>query len=146
MKILATIQQRKKKLKDDFEVEQATQTKKLIETELKARKQLLNVFLKSKAAYEVVKDNFKNVEKYLAGEVMPSVDELMNEEEEEIPDDDQLSRDLLKMIDYYVNDDYQLINKILMGEHLAGFYGVDMEKPIVKEEEFDPKVIEEITN
>ncbi|MCQ2818673.1 MAG: phosphoglycerate kinase [archaeon] len=145
-KILGRIQEIKKKLKYEFEMEQATQAKKLNETELKARKFLLNVFLKSNSVYEVVKDNFKNIEKYLAGNPLPTVDELMNEEEEEIPDEEQFNHDMHKMIDYYINDDFELINQILMGKHLPGFYGLSMEKPVEKEEEFDPKILEEITN
>lgn len=142
-KILECIHQRKKVLKEKFEIEQVTQAKKLNETELKARKQLLNVLLKSNSVYEIVKDNFKNV---LNNNPNPTVDELMNDEEEEPQDEEQFSHDMHVFIDYYINDDFELINSILKGKHLAGFYGVNTEKPIVKEEEFDPKILEEITN
>ena len=50
------------------------------------------------------------------------------------------------MIDYYIDDDFELINSILKGKHISGFYGLDKDELIDKEEEFDPKTIEEITN
>ena len=46
IKILEAINTRKKLLKEKFDIEQATQEKKLNETELKARKHILNILLK----------------------------------------------------------------------------------------------------
>ena len=142
-KILQSIHQRKKQLKEKFEIEQATQAKKLNETELKAKKQLLNIFLKSNTVFEIIRDNFKNV---LNNNPNPTVDELMNEDEEEAQDDEQFNHELNLLIDYNINDDYQLINSILMGNHISGFYGLSCDKPVVKEEEFDPKILEDIIN
>ena len=51
-----------------------------------------------------------------------------------------------KLIDYYINDDFELINSILKGKHISGFYGLDRDNTVEKVEEFDPKSIEEITN
>ena len=140
-KIIEAIHKRKQLLKEKFEVEQATQEKKLNETELKARKQLCNVFLKGQSVYDEIRDTYKGV---MNGN-SENIDEL--EEEEEIPEDDeQFNHNMHQLVDYYINDDFELINKILKGETLPGFYGVNMEKPIIKEEEFDPKTLEEITN
>ena len=117
-------------------------SKKINETELKARKQLLNIFLKSKSVYEYVKDNFKNV---LNNSSANPIEELGDEEE--VPqDEEQFNHDMHVLIDYFINDDFDLINSILKGEHISGLSGVDMEKPIVKEEDFDPKSLDEITN
>ena len=41
---------------------------------------------------------------------------------------------------------YELYLRRKKGEHISGLSGVDMEKPIVKEEDFDPKSLDEITN
>ena len=141
-KIIEAIHNRKKVLKEKFEEDQATQEKKINETELKARKQLLNIFLKSKSVYEYVKDNFKNV---LNNSSANPIEELGDEEE--VPqDEEQFNHDMHVLIDYFINDDFDLINSILKGEHISGLSGVDMEKPIVKEEDFDPKSLDEITN
>ena len=141
-KIINAIHTRKKLLKEKFEEEQATQEKKLNEMELKARKQLLNVFMKSKSVYEHVKDNFKSV---LNGTANNPIEELA--EEDDVPqDEEQFNHDMHVLIDYFVNDDFELINSILQGEHITGFYGLCMEQHIEKEEEFDPKCLDEITN
>ena len=51
-----------------------------------------------------------------------------------------------RLIDYYIDDDFELINSIMEGNHISGIYGLDKEEYKDKEEEFDPKSIEEITN
>ena len=130
----------KKELKEKFEEEQATEEKKISETDLKARKQLLNIFLKGKSTYDVIKDNYKMI---ITGQANP--DEI-GEEDEGGQDEEQFSHDMHKLIDYYIDDDYELINSILKGNHIAGFYGLDKEEYVLKEDEFDPKSIEEITN
>ena len=139
-KIINKINERKKELKEKFEEEQATEEKKLSETDLKARKQLLNIFLKGKSTYEVIRDNYKLIQ---TGQANP--DEL-GDEEEGGQDEEQFSHDMHALIDYYIDDDYELINSILKGKHISGFYGLDKDELIDKEEEFDPKTIEEITN
>ena len=138
--IINKINERKKELKEKFEEEQAIEEKKILETDLKARKQLLNVFLKGKSTYDVIKDNYKMI---ITGQANP--DEI-GEEDEGGQDEEQFSHDMHKLIDYYIDDDYELINSILKGNHLAGIYGLDKEEYTLKEEEFDPKSIEEITN
>ena len=139
-KIINKINERKKELKEKFEEEQATEEKKLSETDLKARKQLLNVFLKGKSTYEVIKENYKLIQ---TGQANP--DEL-GDEEEGGQDEEQFSHDMHALIDYYIDDDFELINSILKGKHISGFYGLDKDKPIEKIEEFDPKCLENITN
>ncbi len=139
-KIINKINERKKELKEKFEEEQATEEKKLLETDLKARKQLLNIFLKGKSTYEVIRDNYKLIQ---TGQANP--DEL-GDEEEGGQDEEQFSHDMHALIDYYIDDDFELINSILKGKHISGFYGLDKDELIDKEEEFDPKTIEEITN
>ncbi len=140
IKIINKINERKKELKEKFEEEQATEEKKLLETDLKARKQLLNIFLKGKSTYEVIKDNYKLIQ---TGQANP--DEL-GDEEEGGQDEEQFSHDMHALIDYYIDDDFELINSILKGKHISGFYGLDRDELVDKEEEFDPKTIEEITN
>ena len=140
IKIINKINERKKELKEKFEEEQATEEKKLLETDLKARKQLLNIFLKGKSTYEVIKDNYKLIQ---TGQANP--DEL-GDEEEGGQDEEQFSHDMHALIDYYIDDDFELINSILKGKHISGFYGLDKDELVDKEEEFDPKTIEEITN
>ena len=143
IKILDAINTRKKLLKEKFDIEQATQEKKLNETELKARKQLLNIFLKGKTVYETIKDNFRYV---TSGAAQNQLEDLGDEDEGPQEDDEQFNHDMHVLIDYYINEDFELINSILKGKNIPGFYGVNVEKPIVKEEEFDPKCLEEITN
>ena len=139
-KIIQTIQERKKNLKEKFEEEQATQEKSLKETDMKAKKQLLNVFLKSNSAYEEFKETFRMI---VNGQANP--DEYI-EEEEGGQDEEQFNHDLHTLIDYYIDDDFELINSILKGKHICGFYGLDKDEPIEKVEEFDPKCLENITN
>jgi len=143
IKILDAINTRKKLLKEKFDIEQATQEKKLNETELKARKQLLNIFLKGKTVYETIKDNFRYV---TSGAAQNQLEDLGDEDEGPQEDDEQFNHDMHVLIDYYINEDFELINSILKGKNIPGFYGVNVEKPIVKEEEFDPKCLEDITN
>ena len=138
--IINKINERKKELKEKFEEEQTLEEKKLLETDIKARKQLLNIFLKGKSTYDVIKDNYKMI---ITGQANP--DEI-GEEDEGGQDEEQFSHDMHKLIDYYIDDDYELINSILKGNHIAGFYGLDKEEYVLKEDEFDPKSIEEITN
>jgi hypothetical protein len=140
IKIINKISERKKELKEKFEEDQATEEKKLLETDLKARKQLLNVFLKGKSTYDVIKENYKLIQ---TGQANP--DEL-GDEDEAGQDEEQFSHDMHALIDYYIDDDFELINSILKGKHISGFYGLDKDELIDKEEEFDPKCIEEITN
>ena len=140
IKIINKINERKKELKEKFEEDQATEEKKLLETDLKARKQLLNVFLKGKSTHDVIRDNFRLIQ---TGQANP--DEL-GDEEEGGQDEEQFSHDMHALIDFYIDDDYELINSILKGKHISGFYGLDKDELIDKEEEFDPKCIEEITN
>ena len=135
IKIINKINERKKQLKEKFDEDQATEEKKLLETDLKARKQLLNIFLKGKSTYEILKDNYKLI---LSGQANP--DEL-GEEEEGGQDEEQFSHDMHALIDYYIDDDYELINSILKGKHISGFYGLDKDELVDKEEEFDPKTI-----
>ena len=140
IKIINKITERKKELKEKFDEEQATEEKKLLETDIKARKQLLNIFLKSKSTYDTVKDNYKMI---LTGQANP--DEL-GEEDEGGQDEEQFSHDMHRLIDYYIDDDFELINSIMEGNHIPGIYGLDKDEYADKEEEFDPKSIEEITN
>ena len=140
IKIINKINERKKELKEKFDEEQATEEKKLLETDLKARKQLLNIFLKSKSTYDTIKDNYKMI---LSGQANP--DEL-GEEDEGGQDEEQFNHDMHRLIDYYIDDDFELINSLMQGKHLAGIYGLDKDEYVDKEEEFDPKSIEEITN
>ena len=140
IKIINKINERKKELKEKFEEEQALEDKKLLETDLKARKQLLNIFLKGKSTYDTIKDNYKMI---MSGQANP--DEL-GEEDEGGQDEEQFNHDMHRLIDYYIDDDFELINSIMEGNHLAGIYGLDKDEYVDKEEEFDPKSIEEITN
>jgi hypothetical protein len=140
IKIINKINERKKELREKFEEEQATEEKKLSETDLKARKQLLNIFLKGKSTYDVIRDNYKLIQ---TGQANP--DEL-GEEDEGGQDEEQFSHDMHALIDYYIDDDFELINSIMQGNHIAGIYGLDKDEYMDKEEEFDPKSIEEITN
>ena len=140
LKIVQAIIERKNVLKSKFEEEQATQEKSLKETDMKAKKQLLNVFLKSSHAYEEFKETYRMI---ITGQANP--DEFI-EEDEGGQDEEQFNHDLHTLIDYYINDDFELINSILEGKHISGFYGLDKDKPIEKIEEFDPKCLENITN
>ena len=140
IKIINKINERKKELKEKFDEEQATEEKKLLETDMKARKQLLNIFLKSKSTYDTIKDNYKMI---ISGQANP--DEL-GEEDEGGQDEEQFSHDMHRLIDYYIDDDFELINSIMQGKHLPGIYGLDKDEYVDKEEEFDPKSIEDITN
>ncbi len=136
-KIVEAILSRKKELKNKFEEDQATQERKLNETDMKAKKQLLNVFLKSNSVFEEIKETYKFI---LSGQ---NSDEFI-EEEEGGQDEEQFIHDMHLLIDYNIDDDFELINTILKGKNISGFYGLDKDKPIVKEEEFDPKCLEEI--
>ena len=140
LKIIQAIQERKKTLKEKFEEEQATQEKSISESDMKAKKQLLNVFLKSNSVYEEFKETFRLI---LTGQANP--DEYV-EEEEGGQDEEQFNHDLHTIIDYYIDDDFELINSILKGKHICGFYGLDKDIPIEKVEEFNPKCLENITN
>ena len=140
IKILQAIQERKSQLKNIFDEEQSTKEKKLSESNLKAKKQLFNFFLKGKSVYEEVKETFRLI---ISGQANP--DEFI-EEDEGAQDEEQFNHDLHTLIDYYIDDDFELINSILQGKHIPGFYGLDRDKPAEKVEEFDPKCIENIIN
>ena len=140
IKIIQAIQERKYQLKNIFDEEQSTKEKKLSESDLKAKKQLFNFFLKGKSVYEEVKETFRLI---ISGQANP--DEYI-EEEDGAQDEEQFNHDLHTLIDYYIDDDFELINSILEGKHIPGFYGLNMDKPVVKVEEFDPKCIENIIN
>ena len=140
IKIIQAIQERKSQLKNIFDEEQSTKEKKLSESDLKAKKQLFNFFLKGKSVYEEVKETFRLI---VNGQANP--DEYI-EEEDGAQDEEQFNHDLHTLIDYYIDDDFELINSILKGKHISGFYGLDKDELVDKEEEFDPKTIEEITN
>ena len=140
IKIIQAIQERKNQLKNIFDEEQSTKEKKISESSLKAKKQLLNFFLKGKGAYEEVKETYRLI---ISGQANP--DEFI-EEDEGAQDEEQFNHDLHTLIDYYIDDDFELINSILKGKHIPGFYGLNKEKPVEKAEEFDPKSIENIIN
>ena len=140
IKIINKINERKKELKEKFDEEQALEEKKILETDLKARKQLLNIFLKGQSTYDIIKDNYKMI---ISGQANP--DEL-GEEDEGGQDEEQFNHDMHRLIDFYIDDDFELINSIMQGNHIAGIYGLDKDEYMDKEEEFDPKSIEEITN
>ena len=140
IKIINKINERKKELKEKFDEEQALEEKKILETDLKARKQLLNIFLKGQSTYDIIKDNYKMI---VTGQANP--DEL-GEEDEGGQDEEQFNHDMHRLIDFYIDDDFELINSIMQGNHIAGIYGLDKDEYMDKEEEFDPKSIEEITN
>ena len=140
IKIIQAIQERKNKLKNIFDEEQSTKDKMLSESDIKAKKQLLNLFLKGKGVYEEFKETYRLI---INGQANP--DEYI-EEEEGAQDEEQFNNELHALIDYYIDDDFELINSILEGKNIPGFYGLDKDKPIVKVEEFDPKCIENIIN
>ena len=140
LKIVQAILKRKSTLKSKFEEDQATKEVKLSEGSLKARKQLMNIFVKSNSVYEEIKETYKMI---LSGQANP--DEFV-EEDEGGQDEEQFSHDMHMLIDYYIDDDFELINSILKGKHISGFYGLDKEKKIEKVEEFDPKCLEDIIN
>ena len=140
IKIIQAIQERKSQLKNIFDEEQSTKEKKLSESDIKSKKQLLNFFLKGKGAYEEIKETYRLI---ISGQANP--DEYI-EEEEGAQDEEQFNHDLHTLIDYYIDDDFELINSILKGKHIPGFYGLNKDKPVEKVEEFDPKSIENIIN
>ena len=117
--IINKINARKKELKEKFDEEQALEEKKLLETDLKARKQLLNVFLKGQSTYDIIKDNYKMI---ITGQANP--DEL-GEEDEGGQDEEQFSHDMHRLIDYYIDDYYELINSIKEVNNISGIYGLD---------------------
>ena len=92
------------------------------------------------SAYEEFKETFRMI---VNGQANP--DEYI-EEEEGGQDEEQFNHDLHTLIDYYIDDDFELINSILKGKHICGFYGLDKDELVEKVEEFDPKCIENITN
>ena len=100
----------------------------------------MNIFVKSNSVYEEIKETYKMI---LSGQANP--DEFV-EEDEGGQDEEQFSHDMHMLIDYYIDDDFELINSILKGKHISGFYGLDKEKKIEKVEEFDPKCLEDIIN
>ena len=100
LKIIQEIQERKKSLWEKFEKVQATQEKSLNEYDMKAKKKLLNVFLKRNRVYIEFKETFRMI---IKGQ--DNHDEY-NEEEEGRQDEEQFNHDLNTLIDYYINDDY----------------------------------------
>ena len=140
--ILESINNHKKELKLKFDEDQATQENKLNEGDLKARKQLLNIFLKGKEVYENIKDNLRGV---LSGSIHNPMEGL-EDDEEEAQDEEQFAHDMHVLVDYYINDDFELINEILKGKNIPGFYGLDKDAPVEKEEEFDLNVLDNIIN
>lgn len=67
----------------------------------------------------------------------------MEENEIEI-DEEQFSHDLHVLIDYFVDDEFETLNKVLSGSRMPGMYGLSSEPPKKQEEEFDPKFLDEI--
>ena len=127
--ITSAIHDRKTYLKENFEM-MDIEDKKPID-DLKSRKFLLNFFLKSKTTYDLVKYHFKQILNKLSG-ANPNVNFIIiyyliiiQDEEEEVPaEDEQFTYEINQLVDYYINESFNVIDEVLMGTHIPGNYKI----------------------
>lgn len=113
--IVKCIHDRKTNLREKFAELMVEEEKKLDESDHKAKKHLFNVFLKGYLPYEYIKSNYKNILSLLQGN-NPN-----EEEEQENPqEDEQFTYEMNNLIDYFVNEDFEVINSILCGQNVRG--------------------------
>lgn len=112
--IVKAIHDRKTFLREKFSELMMEEEKKLDESDPKAKKHLLNVFLKGDISYEFIKNNYRNILSLLQGN-NPS-----EEEEELIQEDEQFNYEMNILIDHFINEDFEIIDNILSGEIVKG--------------------------
>lgn len=112
--IVKSIHDRKTFLREKFAELMMEEEKKLDESDPKAKKHLLNVFLKGNISYEFIKVNYRHILSLLQGNNP-------NEEEEElIQEDEQFLYEMNILIDHFINEDFEIIDNILSGEVVKG--------------------------
>ncbi len=112
--IVKAIHDRKGILREKFAELMIEEEKKLDESDHKAKKHLLNVFLKGNISYEYIKVNYRNILSLLQGNNP-------NEEEEElVQEDDQFLFEMKMLIDHFIEEDFEAIDSFLSGEKVKG--------------------------
>ena len=136
LKIVGEFNERKTSLRTKFNELVADDEKKPLESELRGRKHLFNIFLEGEKIFGLVKQNYKKTLDEKNG---------INEEEDAVEeDDDQLNFEMNNLIDYYLNDANEVIEQILCGKEIHGFHNITLEEEVEEEEEIDMRFLEEI--
>ena len=139
--IMSELYTRKNYLKEKFKDMIADEEVKPSENDLKSRKNLFNIFLKGKNVYNCLKNGYKMI-----------LNENKQGEEEDNQDDDALNLEIRNFVDFYLEEELEVISNILKGENICGkignyfvgLYNLDTEEKKPKVEEIDFKFLEEI--
>lgn len=101
----------------------------------KQRKYLMNNLVKHSTMYETIKECRKKIT--MATE--------QDEDAEDQVDEEQLNLDMVYLIDYYIDDKIEVIEDLLLGDDIPGFYVLNENKDAVqKAVELDLKFLDEI--
>jgi 3-phosphoglycerate kinase len=138
--IVNTMNDRNKELKEKYN-EMFTEEERKPESDIKAKKYLFTIFLKSKTSYDLIRRNFLSIK-------LPNEDK----DAEVHPDEEQFNYDMNSLIDYNVSDDCELVNSLMRGEHIPGIIFLFIlglfslcQDPIKdNDQEIDLKFLEEI--
>ena len=109
--IMTELYTRKNYLKEKFKDLIADEEVKPNENDIKSRKNLFNIFLKGKNAYNCLKSGFKVI-----------LNESKQGEEEDNQDADAVNLEMKNFIDFYLDEELHVIVEILKGENICGKY------------------------
>lgn len=102
---------------------------------MKQKKFLMNIFLKSPNLVEMVKQCKKRMAMLVDQE----------DDADDQVDEEQLNLDMVYLVDYIIEDNLEIIDNVLQGEDIPGFYALSENKEIgQKTEELDLKYLDEI--
>lgn len=107
--IMSELYTRKNFLKERFKDMIADEEVKPSENDLKSRKNLLNIFLKGKNVYNCLKNGYKMI-----------LNENKQGEEEDNQDDDALNLEIRNFVDFFLEEELEVIINILKGENISG--------------------------
>lgn len=128
--IVETLNSRKKAC--EKELEEIQEDKKM--DQVKAKKFLTTVLLKSNKTYEMIKAAKKSI---LYSD--------LEEDGEDQVDNERITTETNYLIDYYLDDKLKVIDKLLTGESIPGLFGLTQSDSIqIEEEELDLKFLDEI--
>ncbi len=113
--IMSELYTRKNYLKERFKDMIADEEVKPSENDLKSRKNLFNIFLKGKNVYNGLKNGYKMI-----------LNENKQGEEEDNQDDDALNLEIRNFVDFFLEEELEVILNILKGGNICGKILIDL--------------------
>jgi hypothetical protein len=107
--IMSELYTRKNFLKEKFKDMIADEDVKPNENDLKSRKNLFNIFLKGKNAYNCMKNGYKVI-----------LNENKQGDDEENQDDDALNMEIRNFVDFFLDEELEVVLNIFKGENIRG--------------------------